>query len=232
MKKGLLIGSLALNVLFIIGALILWLTFSSFVEDYLANEYKLETDQYRSFEVQDTDIVMLGDSITDGGQWYRMFPGLNIENQGIAGDTTAGVLTRLDLVTKGAPEAIFIKIGTNDLGTGVPLDQIAAKYREIVTQLKAQSPDTDLFLQSVLPRESRNRRWVEALNAEIQSIAAEFDLTYIDLYSSFLSEDGSIADHLSSGDELHLSVDGYKAWASELSKFMPPRIACPPTTEH
>src|ERR1700691_2534070 len=32
------------------------------------------------------DIVMIGDSITNNGEWQEMFPGISIANRGIAGD--------------------------------------------------------------------------------------------------------------------------------------------------
>src|SRR6185369_6092309 len=38
------------------------------------------------------DVVMVGDSITDGADWGEMFPGVSIANRGIDGDTTDGVL--------------------------------------------------------------------------------------------------------------------------------------------
>ena len=42
-------------------------------------------------------IVMLGDSITEGGEdWNKYFKSNNIVNRGISGDTTLGVLARLN----------------------------------------------------------------------------------------------------------------------------------------
>lgn len=59
------------------------------------------------------DIVMVGDSITDGSEWHEMFPQLNIVNRGISGDTTVGVLNRLEGITQTQAKKAFIMIGVN-----------------------------------------------------------------------------------------------------------------------
>ena len=45
-------------------------------------------------------IVMLGDSITDEGQWDELLNNSKVQNRGISGDTTDGVLDRLDSINK------------------------------------------------------------------------------------------------------------------------------------
>ena len=60
---------------------------------------------------------------------------------------------------------------------------------------------------------------VEAYNHEIQAIATELGVTYVDLYPAFLAENGSIRDELTY-DELHLTGAGYKLWQSVLQPTM------------
>jgi hypothetical protein len=57
--------------------------------------YQHKKQRFESYKTK-ADIVMIGDSITDGAEWHEMFPQLNIVNRGISGDTTVGVLNRLD----------------------------------------------------------------------------------------------------------------------------------------
>src|SRR5207244_10058498 len=61
--------------------------------------------------VGDADVVMLGDSITEGMDWRELFPDVRILNRGIAGDTSAGVLNRLDEVIARHPKMVFLMIG-------------------------------------------------------------------------------------------------------------------------
>jgi lysophospholipase L1-like esterase len=174
---------------------------------------------FESFPVAQGDVVMLGDSITAGGEWSEMVPGLPIRNRGISGDTTTDVLARLDPIVAARPVAVFLKIGTNDLSRGPDRAASYQQYRQIVTRMQAGSPATAIFLQSVLPREAALREEVEAYNRQIRAIADELGVTYIDLYPAFLAADGSIRDELTL-DELHLSGEGYRVWQSLLEPVM------------
>src|SRR6188474_674971 len=63
-------------------------------------------------------LVLLGDSITQGwGEDFTAhFPGIKIANRGISGDTSRGVLIRMDDdVLNLRPQAVVLLIGTNDL---------------------------------------------------------------------------------------------------------------------
>ena len=68
--------------------------------------------------------LFLGDSLTEYGNWRELFPGLDIKNRGIAGDTTDGVLHRLDGITALSPDKIFLMIGINDLLMGRSVKRI------------------------------------------------------------------------------------------------------------
>ena len=54
------------------------------------------------------DVVMLGDSITEIPDWRELFPGINIANRGINGDTTQGTVKRLDSVILLHPHKVFV----------------------------------------------------------------------------------------------------------------------------
>jgi len=50
-------------------------------------------------------VVMIGDSLTDGAEWGEMFPGTAVVNRGVDGDTTAGVLRRMEAIALPTPVA-------------------------------------------------------------------------------------------------------------------------------
>src|SRR5690606_2386392 len=87
--------------------------------------WRQKVDIYRQ-SLDHGDVAMVGDSITDHGEWTEMFPGENVVNRGISGDTTGGLLQRLDTI---AAEQVFVLIGINDILLGIDQDEIVANYR-------------------------------------------------------------------------------------------------------
>jgi lysophospholipase L1-like esterase len=186
-----------------------------FIEPY----YERRVTSFEAFPPRAGGIVFVGDSITEGGHWHDMFPGQQLVNFGVGGDTTGGVLGRLFQVTRLGPERAFLLIGTNDLGMGLPLEEIKANYDEILRRFRAESPGTLVHVQSVLPRSRPYAKHVQALNDVIRRLSEQHGVTYIDLYPHFASDDGSL-DPRFSNDSLHLGGAGYARWRSLIEPFV------------
>ena len=175
---------------------------------------------FEAMPTSENDIVFLGNSITDGGEWSELFENSNCKNRGISGDITAGVLNRLETITKGQPAMVFLMIGTNDMNWGISNDTIAMNIREIVQRIKAESPRTRIVVQSILPTNDcyglftgHTKRYadVAVINAMLRTMAEEEDVEYLDLYSSFANKEGKM-NPAYSNDGLHLNGDGYLLW--------------------
>jgi lysophospholipase L1-like esterase len=220
--KRILVGlSFLLNLAVLAGAA--WLFwgggFQQLVGRFIEPMHERWVSQFELLPVSHGDIVFLGDSITEGGSWHELFPGVPVRNRGIGGDTTAGVLDRLDQVTAGGPSKVFVKIGTNDLGRGVAEEPIVANLTTIIDRLHAEAPGSEVYVQSVLPRAAEYRERIEALNTRYARVASERGAVWIDLYPLFLAEDGSIRDELAN-DELHLLGAGYAIWRDRIDALV------------
>lgn len=160
------------------------------------------------------EIIFLGNSITYGCEWAELLSNPNIKNRGIGGDNTEGVLERLTEVTDSKPDKIFINIGTNDLGLDMRISEIINNYREILDRIEQSSPETKIYIQSVLPTKNRKLRSndsIKELNSRLEMLANEKSLKYINLYNSFLDKNGDLNMELSL-DGLHLNGQGYLIW--------------------
>lgn len=100
---------------------------------------------------QRKDVVLLGDSITNGCEWFELFGNRRVKNRGINGDTSVGVYDRLPSTLAGQPAKVFLMIGTNDLANGAPVDSVARMMERIIARTKELSPRTKLYVQSLLP---------------------------------------------------------------------------------
>ena len=219
MKKRVLIGaSLALNVLVLGLAMYLWLgnPFRTWIHPIMSAG---SVSFFDAYPIDAGDIIFLGDSITAGGQWNEMFPGLPARNRGIGGDRSDDLLARLDGIVAERAAKIFVKIGTNDLGTGMAPKSIIANYEQLLDRIAEAQPSTKVYMQSVLPRSAAYQTRIESLNASLRALAEKRGLAYIDLYPSFLADDGSIRAELTS-DGLHLSGAGYREWQRLLDPYV------------
>lgn len=165
---------------------------------------------------------MLGNSITDGGEWAEILDNVHVRNRGISGDTTDGVLQRLGSITDGRPAKLFLMIGINDFAQGISGDSIARNIEQIICRIKAESPETEVYVQSILPISDEitlfpghkaHMSQVVPTNAMIRAICERQGVTYVDLYSSFVTSDGKL-DLKYSNDGLHLLGEGYELWGS------------------
>lgn len=194
---------------------------------YLSLHYRLRTIYFEVDPSPAQPVVFLGDSITYGGEWSALFPDSPVENRGIGGDSSSGVLKRLHQITALKPSQVFLMIGTNDLCYGRSIPRIIDNYRRILSQLQNELPRTQVYVQSVLPfndqlfpsRGLRTNNQIAKLNKEIEKLAGQFGYPYINLVPSFIGNDGRLQAQYTS-DGLHLSEAGYLIWRDNIKSLV------------
>ncbi len=170
------------------------------------------------------EIIFLGNSITDGAEWFELFENPNIKNRGIGGDDTDGVIERLTEVTESHPEKIFIMIGTNDLAYGKSVEHVNENHKKIVAQIKKDSPNTKIYMQSILPVDdavhyTRPNISINKINSALKELATQENLIYIDLSTAFSDENGKLSKEFSI-DGLHINGLGYQKWKKIIEKYV------------
>ncbi len=178
--------------------------------------------------VTSEDIVFLGNSITDGGEWAELLSDERMKNRGISGDVVPGVMERLASVTDGKPAKIFLLIGINDVAAGRSTEKIASDYEKLVKAIRERTPETQLYVQSVMPVDLQEGLWkklagkenmIPAINKRIKAIAEANGAVYIDLWPALADDSGRLRKEYSN-DGLHLLGQGYLAWLMELRPYI------------
>ena len=139
---------------------------------FVQPSYERWTSQWDLFDIQPEHTVFLGDSLIEYGAWEELFPDEKIVNRGIVGDRTTGVLARLDQIATGQPARVFLMIGTNDLFNGTPENEIVANIMQIIDDIHTTSPQTDIYVQSILPRQAVFNDRVKSLNTTLETAIA------------------------------------------------------------
>ena len=210
--------------------LCLWVGSGAFAqkEGKYSTYYYQRASLFEVLPVDSDDILFVGNSITDGGEWCELFQNPNVKNRGISGDTTQGVYDRLDALLKGTPAQIFLLIGINNVPRGESADSIAAGIRRIVQRIRQESPATEVLVQSVLPVtpqygkfDGHTSRWqlVPEINRRVRRLAQEEKVTYIDLFSHFADAEGKMKPEYTN-DGLHLKGNGYLLWKEVVQPFL------------
>jgi lysophospholipase L1-like esterase len=155
---------------------------------------------------------------------------LTIIPRGFGGSTMADLQYFLDrIVIKYEPRAVVIYEGDNDTGAfGVPPEQIAEEFRQIVTAVHHSLPQTRFYLISVKPSLARREYWdvAQETNELYMEMAAQSDkIFYIDIATQFLDANGVVMDDIFVEDGLHLNEKGTRIWANTIKAALMPNEA-------
>jgi lysophospholipase L1-like esterase len=164
--------------------------------------------------------ILVGDSLS---MWFpkeKLPAGKLWLNQGISGDTSSGVSTRLAAFSQTRPDVIYIMTGINDLRKGTRDELILRNYRRIIRRLRQTHPQTQIVIQSILPTRLPNipNSRIRHLNTQIAIIAKQEKANYLNIHNWFIDFQGNLRPELTT-DGLHLSPDGYDVWRVALQQI-------------
>lgn len=190
--------------------------------------YARRATLFEELPIGKKDIVMLGNSLTDGCEFNELLGNNHIKNRGIVGDIIQGLIDRIEPIIKGQPRKLFILSGANDISHDLDADSIARVMEKLIVMVQQGSPRTKIYLQSILPFNNDVREWkllkgrdhvvVEA-NALLEQVARRRGVTWINLYPLFADEQGHLRADLTN-DGLHLMGKGYLIWRDAIRPYI------------
>lgn len=175
------------------------------------------------------DIIFLGNSITNGGEWVELLNDVKIKNRGISGDVCTGVLDRLHSITKGEPAKIFLLIGINDLARGTSPDSIVNKTGQIIEKIQSESPNSLVYVQSILPvnesfgmfnGHTQHKETIATINDKLENLTKIKGVEFIDIYSHFVTPGTNSLNPEYTNDGLHLMGEGYIRWTEIIKPYI------------
>jgi lysophospholipase L1-like esterase len=186
-------------------------------------------------------IVFVGSSLMEIFPIEKMQQSLGLDkliyNRGIRATTTAELLTSMDLcIFDLAPSKIFINIGTNDLGFGVPEATFLANYDEILRQIKEKLPNTQVFVMAYYPvnpmadfgeseveHESlfarRTNEILELASSKVARLAQKYHFEFINVNAGLADADGNLRQELTF-DGGHMLPAGYEIVLGNMKKYL------------
>jgi lysophospholipase L1-like esterase len=191
--------------------------------DWFRNLWQAKRSGWAKQVKQDQNaVVFLGDSITQGwgNTMAGLFGSMKVANRGISGDTTRGMLIRLEEdVLSLNPRAVVLLMGTNDLEEKAEPETIAGNLKLIVAAMKKHNPHMPIILCKVFPSSETKSRPAEKIQ-QINELFAEAvqgdpQIVVLETWVLFADENGR-AKKAEFPDLLHPNKAGYAKWAAGL----------------
>lgn len=167
--------------------------------------------QYRAVTasgVPASKFVMMGDSLTQFANWPALLNRSDVLNLGLAGDTTSGMLKRVeDLDVTG--NRVLVMGGVNDLFVGIGVDEIMDNLTEIVRHLSRDG--NTVFLQStIMTRRPDTNKLIAELVERERLLCETEKCTFVDV-NQYVTNGEALSD-AQSVDHVHLNHNGYLRW--------------------
>jgi acyl-CoA thioesterase-1 len=178
-------------------------------------------------------IVVVGDSLSSGygiaaGQsWVAMLEdrlqtegyGYQVVNASIAGDTSAGGLSRLPrLLELHQPEIVVIELGGNDGLRGQPVGTLRSNLMKMIELTRASGADVLLAGMQIPP--NYGPAYTQALAAVYPELAKQFDAALIE----FLLADVALKSELMQSDGIHPNAAGQEIVFANVWRVLGPLL--------
>lgn len=190
---------------------------------------------------QKGQIVFVGSSTMEMFPIEKMQQSLGLDkliyNRGIRATTTAELLMAMDVcIFDLAPSKIFINIGSNDAGFGVPEDTFLSNYDEILRQIKEELPETQVFVMAYYPVNpvadfgeseaeheaffsKRNNEILELASSKVALLAQKYHYEFINVNDGLADINGNLREDLTF-DGGHMYPAGYEIVLRNMKKYL------------
>ena len=152
--------------------------------------------------------------------WNANFGSMKPANFGIAGDTTQGVMWRMQNGELEGFKAklIVLMLGTNNINRN-PVDEIVDGDRLIIEEFKKRQPQAKVLVLGVFPRNmdpaNPLRATIKEINSKLAKLADNKQVFFMDIGDKFLTADGTLTTEIMA-DGLHPTAKGYQVWADAI----------------
>ena len=215
--------NLALSIL----VWILFLSIHSKAQDPLRFTDEINDLLAKDNEVNKNDELIVFTGSSSVRFWSSLqedYPNHNVINRGFGGSHMSDLLFYCDkLILQYQPKKVFIYEGGNDVNAGEDRTAILKEAQQLVDKIKNGSPNTSIYFIAAKPSVARWARKsdYEQFNYALSLWALLEDrVTFIDVWSPMLEEDGTISPLLFVGDMLHMNAKGYAIWKTVIAPFV------------
>ena len=179
-------------------------------------------------------ILALGDSLTEGlgvdndanypaqleARLKEMgYKDVKVINSGLSGETSTGLVNRLDWVLQTKPDITILTIGANDAIRGIDVATVEANIRTAIKRL--QDGGSEVILGGMQIYDNLGADYVESFAAIYPRVAKDMNVTLIPFFLDGVGGDPK----LNQADAIHPTREGYTIIVNDnISPILQPEI--------
>ena len=144
-----------------------------------------------------------------------------VVNAGVSGETSAGLLRRLDWVLKGPADVVVVETGANDGLRGLPITATTATIGSVLDRIKRDRPAATLLLVQMEAPPNMGQDYTRAFHTMFPALAKEHGATLL----PFLLENVAGQPSLNQGDGIHPNNKGEEIVANNMWRALQPMLS-------
>lgn len=173
----------------------------------------VRNDQFKLLKHK-SNIVFVGDSITEQAIFNELLSNYKVANRGIGGDSVSDIFLRINSITSLDPKVVFIMAGINDIYKEKPINVIFEDYKKLVNALIERN--IKIVIQSTIQCEllkcgKKKVESVNKLNYMLSDLSKQSGISFLNLKK--LSEKNGLEKKFT-WDGVHLTANAYIYWSS------------------
>lgn len=127
------------------------------------------------------------------------------------------------------PRVLVITLGVSNGAGFMPDDAFIKEYRKLITDILSASPDTSVYVQSILPLSDKSVKHYKKLTKEavlhanvlIEKLCAELGIPYIDTHGLLTDETGYLKKEYQNDEYMHLTSGAYRVIKENITAHIP-----------
>jgi len=147
----------------------------------------------------------------------------DVVNAGVSGETSSGLLDRLDWLLRGRFDVLVLETGANDGLRGIPVATLRSNLETAVARIKSARPDAHLLLVQMEALPNLGPKYAREFHAVYPAVAEKTGVTLL----PFLLTDVAGHRDLNQADGVHPNYAGERIVANNLWKALLPALESP-----
>ena len=142
-------------------------------------------------------------------------------NSGVSGETSAGLLRRLDWVLQDSAAVIVVETGANDGLRGQDVDATRATIGQVLTRIRQDKPSAKVALVQMEAPTNLGGEYTRAFHAMFPSLAKQYGVTLL----PFLLDGVAGLPTLNQADGVHPNLEGERKVTENVWRGLEPLLS-------